>query len=181
MSAGNGPDMSALLDSLTSADDILRDIRDEELSEVRTLLGQQVQLLDAIAQNMGADVEPVSTDAFTFGYSQVVPADTSKIDPETVSREMPFDGRITQLVVAFPPNTQQSTGIQIKRASGEQLAPRDDESGYIALDGGFQAFDLRTDISDGEEIVAAFANSDQNNDHYAAAFVTVEERVGGSP
>lgn len=173
------PSMSALLDPLISADDVLRSIRDEEIPNIVSILQQQSQALESIAGAV-SDGDTSRSDAFTFGYSATVPANTSTIDPVEVERDMPFDGRLTQLVVSFPSGTQQAVGVQVARADDEQLAPRG-ESGYIALDGGFQPFDLRVNVANGETIKARFANNDPQTDHYAAVFLTVEERVGGNP
>jgi hypothetical protein len=193
-------DMSGLLDWLSSTDNILREIRDaelqtaisrlasvdstttqvaSELQNIRTQLASQTDVLAAIAEASGLDIEPRSYEEFTIGFGTNVPADTSPIDPVVQEREIQFDGQLSGLVVVYPAGTQQAAGVQLARGAGEKLFPRNDESEYLGLDDVTQEFAISAPVSEGEIIEIRYANTDTQNAHYinGGFFVTEDRNV----
>jgi hypothetical protein len=193
-------DTSALLDWVTSVDNILREIQSEELQpsrqelesirrnteqvanelqSVRSQIASQTDVLASIAAASGLDIEPRQSREYTIGFGTNVPANTSQIDPIVQEREIQFDGQISGLVVVFPNGTQQAAGVQIARGGGEKLFPRNDESAYLGLDDVTQEFSLSAPVSEGGTIDVKFANTDPNNAHYISGgiFVTEEANV----
>jgi len=179
--ASDGPRMSALLDRLTSADDVLRDIRDNslepirsELQEVRSDVSDAAEALTLIASSSGLDIEPYSAEEYTLGFGKNVPADTPLIDPieETITVE--FDGEITGVVAVFPAGVQQTTGIQVARASGEKLLPRNEGSDFLAFDDITQQLALTAPVSAEEDLEVRYANVG-TEDHFINGGIFIEE------
>lgn len=119
-------------------------------------------------------------DSFQFEFSVTVPADTTEGDEFTVEREVPYDGRITTLVIGWPDGANHYAGVQLlNQDTDNKLFPRDDESEFVGANDFTHPFDLRVDVDQGEVLVAHYVNRDTTNDHFLNVLVTIEERPEG--
>jgi hypothetical protein len=118
--------------------------------------------------------------SFQFDFSAEVPTDTPVNDPKEVTREVPYDGEITTLVVGWSEGAANLAGVRLEYKDGEGLFPRvgDEDDGYLAGNGFTHAFDLTAPVSDDTELVAKFANADPDNSHYINLVATIKERDG---
>lgn len=180
--SADGDDQSViargLLDRFTDVDSLLRDLRDNTLAEAVGQLQAQTTLLSEVAEAGGIDVgeiEPTASREFTLAFGENIPADTQPIDAITQTRTVDFDGRIRGFVAVFPGGAQQAAGIQIARAGGEKLFPRNDENDFLGLDNITQEFSLDVPVAEDEQIEILYANTDTSEDHFINGGLFIEE------
>lgn len=122
-----------------------------------------------------AESPPLSS--FPFELSNDVASDTGRGNPETKSMEVPYDGFITGVVLAWQDGSNNSTGIQFRRRSGEVFLPRNDDEAYIAFPGGGGAhpFTVTAPVREGEHLVAEYINTDTTNNHFVNCVPIIRE------
>lgn len=171
-------DQTGLLESLRRLDNWAEEISDQQEDLIR-LVQQQTEASNAVAQALAdEDFDPgPEPSTYLFNMSALVPADTTENDPVTVTREIDFDGVVRQLRVVSTGAAQQSVGAQFSYASGVRVMPRDDpeEARYVPLGDEPIINTPNTEVSDGDEVVYSFANTDPTNDHFVTATVQIEE------
>lgn len=174
-------DQTGLLESLRRLDNYAEEIHEEQ-EEIATLLSQQVsgteQLLEALTGESGVDLTP-DPSTYLFNMSKQVPADTPENQPVTETREMEYDGLITEIHVVSTLAAQQAVGASFEFASGERVFPRDDPSDarYVPLSEEPVINEPNVEVDEGDEVEFNFANNDTQEGHFVTALVQVEERL----
>jgi hypothetical protein len=193
MSSGQQPDQEKrsgrraqnLLDRLTTVDDeversneFLESI-DQQIGQFASVLQQQNQILSALANALGEDVDLRLGNEFPFLLSAEVPPDTPPDDPLKVSfSETPYDARLSRVVVNFPDATQQAAGVSVGRPGGVTWIPRGgktftqsagelDNPTFIGLNDTTVTFNPNVEVDEGDPIEARYANNDS-----ASHFIT---------
>lgn len=163
---------SGLLDRLTGVD--------EQLDRTNDLLERQATLLERLATPPPADgdgggrVAASPVEAFPVEFSVLVPADTGRDNPTTVTRTMPADVRITTVILGWRDGADGQVGIQFGTESGERFVPRNSEDQYLAFNDFSHPFTVRTEVSEGTTLRAQMVNLDTTNDHQANAVAELE-------
>ena len=99
-----------------------------------------------------------------------VPAATPKGGEVLQEKQVPFEGRVVQVVLFFPAGCQGTTGVFITK-NGEHAFPYEDGTD-VALDDTTQDFEADISVSRGDKVQLRGNNSDTNS-HTIRAVVTV--------
>lgn len=169
--ASSGHMGDPLHDRLTDVDEVL---------ENQVVPTQQSMLdeLRSIREAVGGGPTPGEAGlAIQIDFSNEVATNTTTDNPVSITREVPFDGRITTFFTGWPDGTQNGAGIALLRNEGERLFPRNPEDQFVAFNDVAHPFDLRAPVSKGETLEAQFTNADPNQSHFLNAVVTIEEMV----
>ena len=171
-------DPTGVLESLRRLDNWAEQISNQQ-EELLRQLRQQTEASNAVAEALADDdfVPGPEPSTYLYNMSALVPADTTENDPISVTREIDFDGVVRQLRVVSTGAAQQSVGARFSYASGVRVMPRDDpeEARYVPLGDEPIINTPNTEVSDGDEVVYSFANTDPSNDHFVTATVQIEE------
>lgn len=173
-----GPTASALLDSLTSVDDVLRDDVAPKLAEISQAAEAQSQALQSLTEAVGVgDAGGVELGGQFTQYpheaSANVPADTSSDEP--VTRERTIDGpfELVSVIMGWPDGADNFLGIAVKTASGENIIPRNSEDEYIAANDFTGEFTIRRAFEDDDTLVAEYINNDTGNSHFGNVIMNI--------
>jgi len=174
-------DPTGLLESLRRLDNYAAEISDNQ-EELATLISQQVdgteRLLEAVSGESGVDLAP-DPSTFLFNMSAQVPTSTSQNNPLTETREIDYDGLITEVRAVSTTAAQQTVGVSFGFPTGQRILPRDDPSDarYVPLGQEPIVSEPNVEVSEGDEVGFNFANNDPNQSHFVTALIQVEERL----
>lgn len=112
--------------------------------------------------------------SFPFELSMDVPANTPTTDPVTQTVEVPYDGRVTTVVIGWPSGTDKGVGVKIRDNRGHQYVPYNTDEEYIAADNFTHPFAVHVDIEEDDELVAEFVNA-TSEDHLVNVFPEISE------
>lgn len=171
-------DPTGVLESLRRLDNWASRLSDQN-EKVIQLLEETVEANVTIANTLAAlsDRPQGESSTYLFNMSRLVPADTSENEPVKEVREIDFDGEVRQLRVVSTEAAQQSVGAQFGYSSGERVLPRDapEDARYVPLGDEPVVNTPNTEVSEGDEVVYSFANTDPDNDHFVTAIAQIEE------
>jgi len=132
----------------------------------------------------GEDVDSLLSDlpfggrqAAVFDKSLNVPASTPSENPEVVELEVPFDGVIPYVDLAWPSGSQSLAGVKVSTGRGFQLLPFDESDGFIANNDYANRFPLNFPLRGDETVRFEYANLD-STDHKVTVIVTLLETDG---
>lgn len=108
--------------------------------------------------------------------SKLVPANTTEDNPEDVERVMPFDGKITDLIVGWPDGADNLVGVQFRKGQGDILFPYNQEDDYIAANNFTHPFPLNVRAKQGDKFHAIYVNLDTAQSHFVNV-IPVAERL----
>lgn len=132
------------------------------LEEIRSLLSQLVGQENS---------------TYVWDFSNEVTADAgNSVETDEVRLEIPYDGKITEIILGWSQGANQAVGVQFRSAEGERYIPRNDDNdvAFIGMDNHvLPPIPLNVDVSEGDEFIAEFRNNDPDNSH----FVNVEAYV----
>lgn len=114
-----------------------------------------------------------------FSFLHTVSKNVSEQQAETEERRVWFEGRLLYMLVSWPPGAEERAGIQLRLASGEKIAPADEDSDYLFGDDLTHPFPLNKRVPKGEVVVAEFINNDTQNPHLLNVIVPIE-KLGGA-
>lgn len=133
---------------------------------------------DGYEARVHEDVMPLDSPPcreFPLEFSTNVPSGTTLDSPVTTSREAPYDGFVTELMVGFPPGAGGAVGLQFRNAAGEVFFPYNEEDHYVAQDDIQHPYSVCFPVRDGETLVAEFVNTDTSEDHFVNVIPTVRK------
>ena len=175
-----GGDETGVLESLRRVDNHLADVVENQ-EQIADLLRQQRNGIGQVLEGLGGEADDfgASPSAFLFNMSVLVDAGTPKTDPTVETREIDYDGVVTEVRVVSVSAAQQAVGAQFGFNSGERVMPRDDpgDAEYVPLGSQPILTEPNVEVDEGEEIQFQFINNDDNDDHFATALVQIEERL----
>lgn len=174
------------LDRFTEVDDLLR-----ETNNTLTTLDSTVRsLAEAIDDQTDIEIElPVQNELPLVADAVIAPDVTAGSGLDTDNTEqfdlnIPRSGRVTRVLLAFPQGANQSVGIGVAGADGQQLIPFGPSgTKFVALDGETVEFELDYPVEKGETVTVNFVNTRQAETEqevedltaFANAIVTVTE------
>ena len=171
-------DPTGVLESLRRLDNWAEQLSQQQQAMMAELEAQTAAT-NAVAQALADDgFNPgTQTSTYLFNMSALVDADTPENDPVTETREIDFNGTVRELRVVSTAAAQQSVGAQFSYSSGTRVMPRDDpeDARYVPLGDEPIINTPNTSVSEGDEVVFSFANTDPDNDHFVTATVQIEE------
>jgi len=195
MSAGpDDPDslrMSALLDRFSRVDDLLEDANEQlsdlsdGVSDLPDALNAQQNALASLADAIGVDSGIEVGKEFPFPLSAYISADTSYPDQFVTEFDVPYDARVSRVVIECDDAAQQGLGVKIGTGGGETWIPG---GGGIKIGSSttespeFMTIPTRpitvrpnTTVNSGNPIRAQYVNNDPNNPHWATVVVFLRE------
>ena len=139
-----------------------------------------------------ADAEPQRSDdtpdpdadrpsEYPFDFSRVVDASTPPNAPDTETFEIPYPGRVTDVILGYPAGTQQAVGVAVDGPDGENLIPRGPrDASFVAFDDETLDFGLNELVQKNERITIKYANNDAENDHFLNVIIKLREVSNGN-
>lgn len=113
-------------------------------------------------------------DAFPFDISNTVAAGAT----ETKELDVPFDGRIIDIVIGWQAGANGNVGVRIDTKDGTKLLPRNSDTDYIGANDFTYPFTVRRDIDENDVLVAEFNNTDTNNSHFVNVIPEIVKDAG---
>lgn len=164
-----------LFDWISRSDDILADVVVPILADARDYLksineGFEVEFQ---AQEDTLFVVEETPEYRTVSFSAWVEPDTSQA---RVTREMPFDGVITEVIAGFRGGTQNGVGMRVESTeSGEKYFPSNPETQFYGAEAFTHPFKVNVHVNNGEEVDAVYRNTDEENGHFINCLLTVKK------
>jgi hypothetical protein len=89
-----------------------------------------------------------------------------------IDLEMPFDGYVTDPFLAFPGNTRETFGVQIRdMARSQVMLPYNPDKDFMFLDGVQEFFPTSFPVREGEQVRVEFWNQHTSQDRFMPVYV----------
>lgn len=151
-----------------------RSLLQDVVAQLEDVEAAHLDIVDAIGQIEGIDIETTRRRQRQIEMSRSVPAGTSDDDPVKSERKIPFDGNIVVYTVGWPDGAQNLVGVKLER-DGTKLFPGNPDDEYIAANDFTTDFPLVAEVESGDIITSKFINNDATNAHFINAIATVQE------
>lgn len=165
----------AILDFFSDVDNLLQD---EVIPAIKGIqaevedFSQEVNIDNLVVEETESEWEAISFSAKTES------ADSSGPGESSIVREMPFDGRIKEVIVGFPDGADEWVGIRVQDyQSAEKIFPSNPETGVFAANDYYDRFKTTYEVKKGEEIEVYHKNNDPNNERLVNCVVQVESEI----
>lgn len=175
--------VSALLDRFSRVDNLLEDANEQlsdlsdGVSDLPDALNAQQNALASLADAVGADSGLEVGQELPYPLSAYITADTSYPDQFVTEFDVPYDARVTRVVMECDSASQQGLGVKVGTGGGETWIPgggeikisSDDPESPEFMTIPSQPIELRpnTVVNSGNPIKAQYVNNDPNNPHWA--------------
>lgn len=141
-------------------------------------LTDQKQGLSQISQAIGGEG---LTEEFPFPASALLPAGTTRQDEYVTDFDVPYDARITRIVMECDPAAQQGLGVRIGDGVGTLWVPRGgdvrlaadeaDEPDFMTIPSQPLTIRPNVEVDKDNPVKAQFVNNDSENPHWATVIV----------
>ena len=161
-------------DLFSRSDDILADIIVPVVGKIKDETVKVRKAIENKEFSASADTIIVEEDQYDYRSISFTAWIGPDSDRERVTREMPFEGRISEAIIGFRAGTQNAVGVRLEdHESGEKYFPSNPETKFFGAEDFTHPFKLSVDVEKNQEIDAVFRNDDPDNGHLVNCVLTV--------